>query len=64
MGFMDTRFWYLHNYRALPMFGLPLLLFALDELLRGLGWLAKLALRRPKAPIGLASARQARVSST
>ena len=36
---MDTRFWYLHNYRALPMFGLPLLLFALDEALRA-AWLA------------------------
>ena len=40
LGFMDTRFWYLHNYRALPMFGLPLLLFAADEMLRGIGWLA------------------------
>ena len=39
MGFMDTRFWYLHNYRALLMFGLPLLLFATDELLRGIVWL-------------------------
>lgn len=39
MGFMDTRFWYLHNYRALPIFGLPLLLFAVDELLRGVTWL-------------------------
>jgi hypothetical protein len=39
MGFMDTRFWYLHNYRALAMFGLPLLLFTTDELLRGIVWL-------------------------
>lgn len=36
LGFQDTRFWYLHNYRAVAMFGLPLLLFVLDELLRGI----------------------------
>jgi hypothetical protein len=36
LGFQDTRFWYLHNYRAIPMFGLPLLLFGIDELLRGI----------------------------
>jgi hypothetical protein len=41
MGFMDTRFWYLHNYRALPVFLLPIVLFALDELLRAAWWLAK-----------------------
>jgi hypothetical protein len=34
LGFEDTRFWFLHNYRAIPMFGLPLLLFGADELLR------------------------------
>jgi hypothetical protein len=64
MGFMDTRFWYLHNYRALPMFGLPLVLFALDELLRGVGWFLTLPLRRPNAPIGLETVRQERLSST
>jgi hypothetical protein len=48
MGFMDTRFWYLHNYRALAMFGLPLLLFAGDEILRFVGWLVSLPLRRSR----------------
>jgi hypothetical protein len=41
MGFMDTRFWYLHNYRALPVFLLPIGLIALDELLRAIWWLAR-----------------------
>jgi hypothetical protein len=41
MGFMDTRFWYLHNYRALPAFLLPIVLFAIDEVLRVAWWLAK-----------------------
>jgi len=63
MGFMDTRFWYLHNYRALPIFGLPLLLFALDELLRGIGLLVTILLRRPKPVIDLEAARQHRLSS-
>jgi hypothetical protein len=63
MGFMDTRFWYLHNYRAVPMFGLPLLLFAADELLRGLVWLATLPVRRSQSPISLEAARRERLSS-
>jgi len=46
MGFMDTRLWFLHNYRSLAMFGLPLVLFALDEILRGIGWLVRLPFRR------------------
>jgi hypothetical protein len=46
LGFQDTQFWFLHNYRAIPMFLLPLLLFGGDELLRGLIWLARLPLRR------------------
>jgi hypothetical protein len=45
LGFQDTRFWYLHNYRAVAMFGLPLVLFALDELLRGLVWATALPFR-------------------
>jgi len=61
MGFMDTRFWYLHNYRALPMFGLPLVLFALDEALRGLGWLAARQLGRPPTPIQLEAVRRTRM---
>jgi hypothetical protein len=46
MGFQDTRFWFLHNYRAIPMFLLPLLLFGTDEILRGLAWLTRLPFRR------------------
>lgn len=38
MGFQDTNFWYLHNYRALPMFGVPLVLMLSDELFRFLAW--------------------------
>jgi hypothetical protein len=53
MGFMDTRLWYLHNYRALPMFGLPLLLFAADELLRAVAWLGALPWRRSRARLAL-----------
>lgn len=64
MGFMDTRFWYLHNYRALPMFGLPLLLFALDETLRGIGWLLTRPLRRSTAPVQLEAVRRERLGST
>jgi hypothetical protein len=46
MGFQDTRLWFLHNYRALPMFGLPLIVFVADELLRGLYWLTAILFRR------------------
>ncbi|MFN8634664.1 MAG: hypothetical protein U0893_12470 [Chloroflexota bacterium] len=49
LGFQDTRFWYLHSYRSIAMFGLPLVLFLADELLRGIGWLARLAFKRERA---------------
>ncbi len=49
MGFMDTRFWYLHNYRALAMFGLPVVLFVLDETLRLIGWAFQRAIRQARA---------------
>ena len=49
MGFMDTRLWFLHNYRSLAMFGLPLVLFASDEMLRGIGWLVRLPFRRKRS---------------
>jgi hypothetical protein len=51
LGFQDTRFWFLQNYRAVPMFVLPLLLFFADEILRGLVWLARLPFRRRPAPV-------------
>jgi hypothetical protein len=61
MGFMDTRLWFLHNYRALPMFGLPLALFVLDELLRVLGWLAARPLLHAWKPVQLETVRRARM---
>lgn len=59
MGFQDTRFWYLHNFRALPMFGLPLALFLLDELLRGVWWTGRWSFRRLQMarPISIESRR-------
>jgi hypothetical protein len=63
MGFMDTRLWYLHNYRALLMFGLPLLLFAADEVLRGLVRLAQMLPGHARIPVTHASARRGRLSS-
>jgi hypothetical protein len=59
---MDTRFWYLHNYRALPMFGLPLLLFAADELLRGLIWATTGLVRWSRANVSLAAATRPRLT--
>jgi len=56
MGFGDTRFWYLHNYRALPMFGLPLLLFLSDELLRGVVRAGRWTARRARTPTPIPSA--------
>jgi len=61
MGFQDTRFWYVHNYRALPTFGLPLLAMLSDELLRGLGWLAALPFRSSRSPITSDARRRARL---
>jgi len=40
LGFADTELWYLHSFRAVAMFGLPLVLFVADDLLRALVWLA------------------------
>ncbi|MCC7368871.1 MAG: hypothetical protein IT306_10640 [Chloroflexi bacterium] len=66
MGFQDGRFWYLHNFRAIPMFGLPLVLFLLDELLRGIWWTGALTWRRLRAPrpISLESRRADRARET
>jgi hypothetical protein len=46
LGFQDSRFWYLNNYRAVLMFGLPLILFAIDEALRLTVWLTRLTSRK------------------
>jgi hypothetical protein len=60
MGFQDSSYWFLHNFRALPMFLLPLLLFGGDELLRGLGWLARRPFRR-RLPAGISPSVAARL---
>jgi hypothetical protein len=61
MGFQDTRFWYVHNYRALPTFGLPLLAMFGDELLRALGWLVALPFRSTRSPTMFDARRRARL---
>jgi hypothetical protein len=45
LGFADTRFWFLFSYRSLAMFGLPILVFVADEILRGVLWCGRLAFR-------------------
>jgi hypothetical protein len=50
LGFQDTRFWYLHNFRALVMFGLPLAIFLLDEVLRGIWWTGRWSVRKLREP--------------
>jgi hypothetical protein len=52
MGFQDTRLWYAHNYRAIPMFGLPLVAFFADEIARGITWAASWPFhRRQQRPV-------------
>jgi hypothetical protein len=62
LGFQDTRFWYLQSFRALIMFGLPLILFLLDELLRGVWRTGTWIIGRHSSPrpISLATRRSAR----
>jgi hypothetical protein len=38
LGFADTSAWFLNSYRAVGMFGLPLLVFVADDVLRALVW--------------------------
>lgn len=48
MGFHDTRFWFVHNYRALPTFGLPVLAMVADDVLRAVAWILTWSLRRSR----------------
>lgn len=64
LGFADTRFWFLQNYRALAMFGLPLVLFGADEAVRGLAWGARRLARRRRPPARSESAQTSLVSAS
>jgi len=50
MGYQDTRFWFVHNFRALPTFGLPLVVMLTDEMLRVAAWLVALPFRSRRMP--------------
>jgi hypothetical protein len=61
MGFQDTRPWFVHNYHALPTFGLPLVAMVGDETLRGLVWLVRLPFRLLRSPRTTETHRQERL---
>lgn len=45
LGFADTNVWFLNSYRSVGMFGLPLLVFAADELVRVARWAGRALVR-------------------
>jgi hypothetical protein len=59
LGFADTRFWFLTSYRSIGMFGLPVLIFVADDVLRAMLWccraVVRLARRRPLTPANSSS---------